>query len=261
MQAHIINIWDKFNLYCAKAVILVVFLVCIKAVAQPPPQESYKRSKKKVDINLPNYDDRFLHYGFFLAVNYNRLQINVSDDFINSTTLKSVTPIGAVDFNLGFLLNIRIADQLAFKILPSVGFYDRNLIFTYTKPFGDIGDGNDTMDLKVIETTFIETSFLLKYKSIRRQNHRFYLVGGIKPAIRAGGKVPDAVNKNMGIGRFDLTVEYGFGLDLYFPYFKFAPELRFSHGLINMNSNDNNIYNNSILNMYTHTVTLYFFFE
>jgi hypothetical protein len=36
--------------------------------------------------------------------------------------------------------------------------------------------------------------------------------------------------------RNDFTVEAGIGFEIYFKYFKFAPEIRFSHGV-------NNIYN------------------
>lgn len=257
MQAYFAHIWHKFYLSGSKALIFVLLLVSVAAIAQPPPQLSYQRFKKKTEINLPNYDDKFLHYGFFLALNYNRLNINLSEYFINSNIIKTISPSGSVGFSLGFLLNVRIADQLSFKVVPSVGFYDRDLVFTYFKPFS----GNDTVETKKIETTFIETSFLLKYKSIRRDNHRFYLIGGIKPSIRVGGKKPDATNKIMGFNRFDISVEYGVGVDLYFQFFKFAPELRFSHGLLNMNTDDNNEFNNSLSSMYIHTVTLYFFFE
>jgi hypothetical protein len=262
VQAYTSYLWHQFNLHGRKALIVILLSISFVTIAQPPPQKSYKRYKPKIDINLPFYDDRLLHYGFFLALNYNRLNINQSDYFIDSHDIKTVTPTATVGFSLGFLLNIRIADQLSFKIIPSVGFYDRDLTYTYyNKSLDDHSDGNDTLDVKVTETTFIETSFLLKYKSVRRNNHRFYLIGGLKPSIRAGGKKPDASNKVIGFGRYDLTIEYGFGVDLYFQYFKFAPELRFSHGLVNMNTGDNNPWNNSLQSMYTHTVTLYFFFE
>jgi hypothetical protein len=227
----------------------------------PPPQKPYVRFKKKYEINLPNYDEKLFHYGFFLGLNYNRLNINLSDYYIQNNNIAYVTPTGSIGFALGFLLNVRLADQLSFKVIPSVGFYDRGLKFKYNSTSPSFTNATDSIDIKNIETTFIETSFLLKYKSIRRANHRFYLVAGVKPAIRAGGKKPGQDNKIMGYSNFDLTLEYGVGLDLYFQFFKFSPELRFSHGLLNMNTNDNNDWNKSLINMYTHTVTLLFFFE
>ena len=32
----------------------------------------------------------------------------------------------------------------------------------------------------------------------------------------------------------DITVDLGIGFDMYFRYFKFSPEIRFSHGLNNL---------------------------
>jgi hypothetical protein len=32
----------------------------------------------------------------------------------------------------------------------------------------------------------------------------------------------------------DLALEMGLGFDLYFRYFKFSPEIRFSHGMMNL---------------------------
>jgi hypothetical protein len=38
----------------------------------------------------------------------------------------------------------------------------------------------------------------------------------------------------------DFTVEAGMGFEIYFKYFKFAPEIRFSHGLNNLYLADKN---------------------
>ena len=32
----------------------------------------------------------------------------------------------------------------------------------------------------------------------------------------------------------DVTLDLGIGFDMYFKYFKFSPEIRFSHGLMNL---------------------------
>lgn len=219
----------------------------------------YHYDPKLREINLPNYDSKFLHYGFFLALNYNRLIINESDYFLNSNNIKSLAPIGQVDFSLGFLLNIRLHDQLAFKVVPSVGFYDRKLKYTYYSKDGS--DSTNNSSEQIAETAMLEMQFLLKYKSLRRKNHRFYVIGGVKPAVRAGGKRANSAEFKMGYGRFDFSIEYGIGVDLYFKFFKFSPELRFSSGIANVNSADQNQFNLSLKNMFTHTVTLYFFFE
>lgn len=217
-------------------------------------QETYDRYKRKKDINLPNYDEKKLHYGFFLAMNYNRLQITESPKFAQDSAVTAISPVGTPGFALGFLLNLRLADQLAFKVVPSVGFYQRSLNYTFA-------NSNRIDTLQEEEMTFVELQLLLKYRSVRRKNTRMYLVGGIKPSIRAGGKKADNSEAKLALGRFDFSLEYGAGIEVYFPYFKWSPELRFSHGLVNLNTGVTNGINDYITKALTHTVTLYFFFE
>ncbi len=253
--------WNKFHLCRTKNLVFYSFLLIFFSLrAQPPEMLEYNRDPKSRIINLPNYDEKKLHYGFFLALNYNRVIIKESEYYLNNSNIKSITPLAKTDFSLGFLLNIRLHDQLAFRIIPSVGFYDRAVKYTFYAKDG-ISDSLNRNSEQLTEMAMIETQFLLKYKSLRRKNHRFYVIGGLKPGIRAGGKKASREENRMGFGRMDLSIEYGIGVDFYFKFFKFAPELRFSNGIVNVNTNDVNTFNQSISNMLSHTVTLYFFFE
>ncbi|MDX2195991.1 MAG: porin family protein [Cytophagales bacterium] len=269
MQAYTSHIWNKHYIHGRKALIFCLFIAYIHSNAQnsnsakDPMQETYKRNKKKFEVNLPNYDEKKLHYGFFLGINLNRLNLKLSETYVNDSVFRSVTPTLSYGFALGFLVNYKLADQLSLKLVPSVGFYDR--VVTY-----NVLAQKDTTfftreNVQTVETTFIELQMLAKYRSLRRKNHRMYIIGGVKPAVRAGGKGPDSGDPKLVMNRFDFSVEYGVGFDFYFPYFKFSPELRFSHGLINtisdLNYDKTFIYNNAITNGTTHTVSIYFFFE
>lgn len=238
---------------------MALISVACHAYSQQIQQERYVRNKPKKEINLPNYDEKLLHYGFFLGLNYDRVNIRHASAFFNDSIYKSVTPIGEAGFSLGFLMNVRLHDQLAFKIVPSVGFYTRTLEYrlNYLDSLNFI---TEMESKKTAEMSMIETQFLLKYRSLRRKNTRMYLVGGFKPSVRAGGRRSDGSNQRLSVSRFDFSVEYGAGLEIYFPYFKWSPEIRFSHGLININEG-NGFYNRPIASMLTHTVSLYFFFE
>lgn len=250
--------------------IVVILCTDVATHAQSDLQQKYNKNHQFKEINLPAYDDRLLHYGFFLALNYNRVSLRPSQYYYDNMDYYRITPVGNAGFSLGFLMNIRLHDQWALKAVPSIGFYDRSVLLHYR----DAASGDTLEKIFKAETAIIETQFLAKYKSLRRHNHRFYLIAGVKPGIRAGGRggtngggiggVGGRDNRDnvMGFGRYDLTIEYGVGVDLYFEYFKFSPELRFSHGLLNTNSLEgNSVVNQAISRMYTHTVTLYFFFE
>ncbi len=203
------------------------------------------------DSNIPHYDDRFLHYGFTLGLNGTRFR-PMASDLLFTDSITSVRSRPAGGFDLGFVMNMRLSRYFDFRLLPGVAFYTRAVQYNFKNGF----KSNQSA-----ESVFIETPMLLKYKSQRRRNHRLYMVGGIKPCIEAGAKKNEKTKAELRTRNFDVNIEYGFGVDLYFQFFKFAPELRFSHGLSNLLINDPNVYSQSLLKLTTHTVSLYFFFE
>ena len=53
-----------------------------------------------------------------------------------------------------------------------------------------------------------------------------YFTGGVTTGIQVGGK-----NAGVNLEKINYEVSYGVGFDFYWQLFKFAPEVRFSHGL------------------------------
>ena len=221
------------------------------SAAQAQQLQMHSQENFEWDHNLPHYDDRRLHYGFTLGLNSTRFRAVHAQPYFSDTinTIRS-SPQGG--FNLGFVTNLRLSKYFDARLLPGVAFYTRAVQYQFQ---------NESSATQSTESVFIETPLLIKYKSQRRKNHRLYMVGGLKTCFEAGAKKKEKKKSELRTQNFDLTVEYGFGIDLYFKFFKFAPELRFSHGLTNLLVNDPNIYSNSLSKLTTHTISLYFFFE
>ena len=59
----------------------------------------------------------------------------------------------------------------------------------------------------------------------------------------------------------DIMLEGGFGIDFYLEYFKFSPQIKISHGILNLLSKDNTVYTESIKNLRTNGWMLSFTFE
>jgi hypothetical protein len=243
---------------------LMVHLV--EAQTQGQFQKSGDESKtvKRKGQNLVAYDDRFLHYGFFLAINRSQFKVTTSPYFreqqLDTSSLKDTTAlmvmnsVPSLGFTTGFILNFRIFDLLDFRMLPTISFYQRYIEFE-----NRLGDRKT--ELKQSTFSFIELPLMFKFKSQRRNNSRMYMLAGIKPALEVGSKKNEIQNDRLRANIFDFNVEYGCGFDLYYPLFKFSPEIRFSHGFVNLRLNDPNEYARSIKSMLTHTVTMYFNFE
>lgn len=238
----------QFYLHRKKIVVCSLFF-CVLLLSQ----QGYGQRKSLYAVHQADYDERKLHYGFFLAGNYTKFKRHYSDAFISGAdTTFAISPKGAPGFGLGFIASYGITKYIDIRILPSAAFYERSIDYRFAK------GGTNT---QLIESTFLELPVLIKYKSVRRGNVRMYMVGGVKPSIEIGSNKRERTKDRLVTDNMDLTVEYGMGLDLFYTFVKISPELRFSHGVRNMLIKDTSPYSRGLEGLNSHTISLYLFFE
>ncbi len=240
----------QLNLYWRK-IILCVLLMFAYGVAS-----AQTTHKTPVGINLPSYDNRFVHYGFQLGLTHSGYRLRHSERFLNQTIVKSVFPSFSTGFTIGFLFNFRVSELSDLRFAPYVGFYERKINFVYQ-------DVNKKPVTAIFESSTIELPLLYKFKSARRRNTRMYMLAGVKTSISVGAKRKLKEALNIQTKPLGFSLEYGLGLDIYYPLFKLAPELRFSYGLSNLFVEDkkNQLTYNSIDKISTYSVSLTIFFE
>jgi hypothetical protein len=206
-----------------------------------------------VQRNNPNYDDKKLTYGFLMALHTSNYQVDYADQFITQQldTVHSVNPIWSSGFSLGFIVNYRLSEFLDLRLTPQVAFYEQSVRYQYT---------DETFTDATVESTMVEVPLLLKYKSERRGNIRMYMIGGVKPAFEASGR-KEQTKEELELKGTNISIEAGFGFDLYYPLFKFSPEIRFSRGLIDILGNTTNEFGQPLTRVNTNTVTVYFLFQ
>ncbi|MCU0358202.1 MAG: PorT family protein [Cyclobacteriaceae bacterium] len=205
--------------------------------------------------NNPYYDEkRKVSYGFIIGLHTAAYEIKYSDAFVTGMdSLFSVEPDWRPGFALGFLVNYRAHEFLDLRIMPQVAFYENILTYRYT---------DETSRQELVESTVVELPVLVKYKSMRRGNIRMYMVGGLKPGIEASGqRNVENVTDRLEITSFNLNVDAGIGFDLYFPLFKFSPEIRFSRGLLNQLDNTTNPYGKPLKSVTTNTISFNMIFQ
>jgi hypothetical protein len=243
------DIRNKFNLFGAKVIVTCIVLMCCAFSSMAQYQKWARR-------NNPNYDQRKMTYGFLIGLHTTAYQIRYSDLFVTPAldNLHSVQPQWSPGFVLGLIVNYRLADFLDLRLTPQVAFYEHRLQYIY--------NDKTPKDEQVVETTVVEFPFLLKYKSTRRGNIRMYMIGGIKPGFEASGKKEvDNTVSSLEVKNFSTNLDVGFGFDLYYPLFKFSPEIRFSRGLNNLLDNTTNKYGQPLKSVNTNTITVYFLFQ
>ena len=89
-----------------------------------------------------------------------------------------------------------------------------------------------------------------------------YFIGGLTPGFEASGTSDLQENADLlQIERFNLILEVGFGLDKYYPLFKFSPEIRFSKGLVNLLSTRKNDLSEGIDRLNSNVIAIYVHFQ
>lgn len=242
--------------------LVLVLAVPLAAQAQHKRHAAVNRNRKGAITsvskdNLPAYNERFFRPGFYIAPSATRFIMEQSAAYIQQANIAANTIISP-SFGVGFIGDIRLgpaSTPFHLRFAPGVSFLTRRV------EFKALSGPNDTIYTQEVGTTQLEFPLLLKYQSERRRNTRVYFIGGLKPSTTVGTRLNDPLRNQLRITKQDLTLEYGFGLDLFYPLFKFGPELRFSHGLRNLMMPRRDGYSERLQSLKTNTVTLYLNFE
>ena len=214
-----------------------------------------RRMKPK---NLVNYDFKKLHFGFTLGINELNFNIKKNSSTITNDTLLTLLSNSQKGFNLGIVSNLRIGKFFDLRFIPTLVFGERNLNYGFI-------DRNGVSDKRVkkIESTLIDFPIYIKYKSARYNNFRTYLIGGLKYSIDVASqdKINDEGQEIVKLKKNDLMGEIGFGFDFYLEYFKFSPQIKISHGILNLLSEDETVYTQTINHLSTNGWMFSFTFE
>jgi len=116
-----------------------------------------------------------------------------------------------------------------------------------------------------IKSTYLSIPVDLKINALRFNNYRPYVITGLAPTFDLTVKK----GKELLVKPSDLLFEIGMGLDLYYPFFKMIPELKFCFGLNSIieqyrtDLSDASLlkYSNSINSMYSRMIVLTLYFE
>lgn len=243
---HTAYVRRRIHLHWPQALIGFLLLVSCYAPAQA---QGYKYVRK----HLEHYDDKAIHYGFFFAAPVTRFSVGYSPSFLRADSAYRIYSPNKANFRVGFVINAFLHDHFDLRLTPSVSLFDREVVYDY--PGG-------TSRSEKRESTWLDFPLLLKYKSERRNNSRMYLLAGGTFSLETNVRRREVQGASrLSTGTMDFSVDYGIGFEQFFEYFKFAPELRFSHGLVNLYRPTSNAAGIGINRLTTHTVTLYLNFE
>ncbi|MFH0895743.1 MAG: porin family protein [Bacteroidota bacterium] len=216
------------------------------------------QAQRVVVPNLPKYDYKKIHFGFSLGVNKYDFFIRPIQDYKLLDSLYVLESKPEMGFDIGLVSNLRLAEYLDLRFTPTLSFGDRVLEYTYVK-----NDTNVVTLTKRVESSIVELPFSIKYKSARVNNFRAYLIGGGKFNIdmASQAKKKSQTNDLIKLKQNDVCAEIGVGIDIYFEYFKFSPQLKLAVGVRDLLVRENSLFTNSIDRLGSKVVMFTFYFE
>lgn len=188
---------------------LCVLCACLTAGAQ----------KRKLQ-HRPYIDQRRLHYGFYIGVHAQDLEFE-NNGYITpegETWFADVAEYSP-GFSVGVLAEAYITPHLALRAIPSLYFGQKKVIFHEQNSHQEHS--------QLMKSTLLACPINLKMSGPRCNNHRPYVVAGLNPTLNLTGKDRQALL----LKKVNCYVEIGVGCDMYLPYFKLIPELKFCFGL------------------------------
>lgn len=200
------------------------------------------------------YSNRFAHFGILMGFNRTEFRIKQSEPFLFSDSISSIQSSMGPGFNLGIVSNVHIGKNFDIRFLPSFSFTERAL---------DYETFDDEDFTQRIESVNLEFPLLLKFKSNPYKDMRMYVLAGAKYTYDLASNA-EARNAEdlVKVGRHDFLLEYGFGFEIYFPYFILAPEIRVSQGIFDVHAPDPNLNLSRVLErLFTRSVSIVVNFE
>ncbi len=196
---------------------------------------SFLSHAQKSAKNLSGYDRKSVNFGFTIGVNTLNFVMHPDKSLNFSGDIYSVESMGGYGFHLGPISNFRLGRFFDFRALINLTFGERSIEYKIKDP--DNTENPLFTQIVNMESIFIEAPLLIKYRAVRIDNYRPYLVAGVNPKFDLAARKalkPEEMGLKLKLNTLDFYYEIGFGIDYYLPYFKLSTELKFALGNRNM---------------------------
>ena len=187
--------------------------------------------------NLPTFDDRKIHYGFYLGLNQNDFKLNLRNSSIINADI-TVSP--STGFNVGLIADLRLHKNLNLRFEPGLMSNSKKIYFNHLAILRD--------SVREIGSTYLHVPLLLKFSTDRYKNIRPYVLAGISYDHNFSSNEAnqnDNSAKEFRMKTHNFMYEVGIGIDIYLYFFKFSPSIRGVFAINNEVKYDNPKYDTS----------------
>ena len=207
--------------------------------------------------NQPKYDRKPLHFGFSLGINTFDFHVQEIEDLAALDGYYSIQSNTSPGYTIRIISNLRLGVFWDLRFCPGFAATERELLFDIANP----DNGERILVSRPIESSFIEMPLLLKWKSERINNYRLYVLGGAKYNLDLSSKEDVIDDRIFKLRKNDLYYEFGFGIDIYFEFFKFSPQIVGSWGFADLTVPDGTFLVDGISRLESRAILINFTFE
>lgn len=198
----------------------IVFLIFFAFTLNGYAQFTKNMFSKDPIINLENFQNKTLYFGYFLGFNSYDFKIDYK------TVGPDIQVKKTTGFNVGIVGDLKLQEYINLRFEPGLFYTKRDL---YYPGFTKTGDA-----LREVNSTYIHFPLLVKFSSLRTGNIRPYLEGGLSTTLNLSSNsksVDDNSSQRFRVKPWTTNYELGFGIDLFSQYFIFSPSIRGVFGL------------------------------
>ncbi len=218
---------------------------------------SYALAQKEKVKNQPYADLKLFHLGFHVGLHSQDMLLTNNGITTNGETWFAEIPSYSPGFSVGIIGDMYLNPYMNLRFIPTIHFGDKKFVFHKQE--------DDEEYTSTVRSNYLTFPLDIKYSAFRVNNYRPYLIGGVYGAMDLGRKRGNVLL----LKGQDFGVEFGLGCDIYLPFFKLCPELKFSFGLVDLldkkrdDLNDPELlkYTNALSKATSRMVTLTFNFE
>jgi hypothetical protein len=213
-------------------------------------------------INLPTFDKKPVHYGYFLGLNQYDFKFEYIQNYYKELMLKDIAVEKKKGFSVGLIGDVRINDYINLRFEPGLFYNSRDLIYPEYVEFT-----RETDRFREIKSTYIHLPLLVKISTKRINNFKPFIVGGFSTDFNLSSNQKNSDDNASNVFRVvsqHINYELGIGFDFYLYYFKFSPSLR---GIFSMenelipDSDPDSPWTGKINNLFSRGVALIITFE
>lgn len=208
------------------------------------------QSSARDNYNYLDFQRKPYYFGMAFGSNFSSYRINQSQFFIGNDSIQIAEGRTRGGFNLNMITNLKMGEFFDLRFTPGFAFSYRSFIF------------NNKQENRV-ESVFFEMPFYVRYKSMPYKDKRVFAIGGLKYGFDvASNSNARKAETLIRISPHDFQWEVGVGMQFFYPYFIFSPEIKFARGLGNILIYNNALDQSKVLeNVVSQTFTISLNFE